>query len=338
MQYNVLFILLIVCNLCIIMSYYVGKINNKLIKVSSLANPIIYSCSYDKRCKLYLSTSVASSSSSSDVVQSPIPSGLLAVYKPVNWTSSDVVCKIKGILIAGGRNAIGGGRIKLKIGHGGTLDPMADGVLVLGIGSGTKLMSSYLSGSKSYAAIAKLGNETDTLDSTGKVTEMTEYKHVTKDMLNENINLFLGNILQVPPMFSALKVDGKKLYELARKGVEIERKAREVTVYNISIADDNQLTLPSFGINLSCSGGFYVRSLISDLARKCNTRAHMTALTRTKQGPFEIEHCVYQKDWTYDYLCNQIIEMRKITESYNITANNNDNNNSNTNSNNADDD
>ena len=245
-----------------------------------------------------------------------VPSGLVAIFKPKNWTSSDIVSKVKGILLRGMQDRCPG-KFKIKVGHGGTLDPLAEGVLVLGIGEGTKLMSTYLEGSKAYLAVAMLGDETDTLDNTGVIVETIDCSAINEKTLESALPQFQGDILQVPPMFSALKRDGRKLYELARQGIEVEREARNVTVYSLQLTSEFQedllgnkmrsLSLPSFGLSVSSSGGFYVRSLISDLARACGGRAHMTDLLRTKQGPFELADCISQPEWNFETVCSRIV-------------------------------
>jgi tRNA pseudouridine55 synthase len=246
-----------------------------------------------------------------------VPSGLLAVFKPRDWTSSDVVSKVKGILSKGMQRRCGNTRFKIKVGHGGTLDPLAEGVLVLGIGEGTKLMGDYLAGSKGYQAVALLGAETDTLDNTGAITETVDSSSITENELYLAMSPFRGDIMQVPPMYSALKRDGKKLYELARDGITVEREPRPVTVHSLELLSEFQedpagerirkIALPYFGLDISSGGGFYVRSLISDLARSCGGRAHMTDLLRTKQGPFGIKDCVLEADWNFDDLCKGIL-------------------------------
>jgi len=149
-----------------------------------------------------------------------LPSGLVAIHKPCGWSSNDAVQKIRNILCEGAGNAAGR-RVKIKVGHGGTLDPMAEGVLVMGVGQGTKLMADYLSGVKGYRAVAQLGSEMDTLDSTGKHTKSVDSTHMTREMLENKLSDFTGDIMQVPPMYSALQKDGKRLYELAREGKEV---------------------------------------------------------------------------------------------------------------------
>ena len=187
---------------------------------------------------------------------------------------------------------------------------MATGVLVLGINDGTKLLEKYLKGSKCYKAVGILGSATDTLDSTGLKVCDKEFKHVTYEdislMLKQH---FTGEILQIPPMYSALKLKGERLYDLARKGIEVDRLPRPVTVYSISLDPIEQL-LPYFGINVECSGGFYVRSVIADIGVKCNTYAHMVSLERTKQGPFQLDHCLKPEEWkNFDKLCKHIQDM-----------------------------
>lgn len=238
-----------------------------------------------------------------------VPSGLIAVYKPQGWTSSDVVGKVRNILRNGAKKkANRQGKVKIKVGHGGTLDPLAEGVLVLGVGEGTKMLQAYLTGAKSYYAEAKLGSETDTLDSTGTVTSIEEWSHVTRADLDNALEHFRGNISQVPPMYSALKRDGKKLYELARKGIEVEREAREITIYELE-RGQQELELPMFSLDVSCSGGTYIRTLCADIARHVNTRAHMTSLLRTKQGPFALKDCLHFENWDYDSLCSAVNPM-----------------------------
>lgn len=237
-----------------------------------------------------------------------VPSGLLPVFKPQDWTSQDVVGKVKNILRSGVRDRTNGQKVKIKVGHGGTLDPLAEGVLVLGIGEGTKLMGEYLTGAKSYHATALLGSETDSLDIMGTITETMAYEHVTLDQLEHVMQTqFTGNITQIPPMFSALKKDGKRLYELARKGEVVEREPRAVTISDLTLLRSSS-SLPEFRFDSTVSGGTYIRSLIADIARECDSRAHMTSLLRTQQGPFVLEDCLHQADWNYDMICERLIE------------------------------
>lgn len=206
----------------------------------------------------------------------------------------------------------GGRKCRVKVGHGGTLDPLAQGVLVLGIGDGTKLMGDYLSGSKEYISTCRLGTETDTLDSVGTTTESAPFSHITWQILESSLAPFRGEIMQVPPMYSALKRDGKKLYELAREGIEVERQARPVTISHLELTQLTPLNLtplelPEFGLVVKCSGGTYIRSLITDLARHCGTRGHMTGLLRSQQGPFVVSECLRETQWSYDEIVAALV-------------------------------
>ena len=173
-----------------------------------------------------------------------------------------------------------------KIGHAGTLDPLAEGVLVLGVGRGTKLLTWLADADKSYRATLRLGKRTDTYDSTGKVVEERDPSGVTEEDLALALGRFRGETEQVPPMFSALKRNGRPLYALAREGVEVERKPRRVVIPRLELA---AFSPPHATIDLDCSKGTYVRSLIEDIGLALGVGAHMTALVRTRVGPFPIE-------------------------------------------------
>ncbi|GAB5030479.1 trna pseudouridine synthase 1 [Nannochloropsis oceanica] len=230
--------------------------------------------------------------------------GFVAVYKPKDWSSNDVVQKVRGVLEKEARQRAGT-KVKVKVGHGGTLDPMATGVLVLGVGTACRDLSFYLKGSKAYRAVGLLGSEYDTMDSTGQITETVDVAHVTPETLEAALGAFRGNIMQRPPAFSALRKNGKRLYELARKGevVEAEPRPVQVNLLNLVPAEEEAgkvMPWPHFGLEIECQGGTYVRSLISDLARTVDARAHMTALVRTKQGPFFLKDCLPEETWKTD--------------------------------------
>uniref|UniRef100_U3JHR7 Pseudouridylate synthase TRUB1 n=1 Tax=Ficedula albicollis TaxID=59894 RepID=U3JHR7_FICAL len=193
----------------------------------------------------------------------------------------------------------------LKIGHGGTLDSAATGVLVVGIGKGTKMLGTMLSGSKKYTAIGMLGKATDTLDATGKVTEEKPYDQVTKGDLENVLQKFTGDIMQVPPLYSALKKDGERLSTLMKRGEAVEAKpARPVRVYSLSL---QQFQPPLFTLDVECGGGFYVRSLVNDIGKELSTCATVQELTRTKQGPFTLEEHALQEDkWTIDEIAQSL--------------------------------
>ena len=203
--------------------------------------------------------------------------GILAIDKEKDYTSFDVVAKLRGILSM------------RKIGHGGTLDPMATGVLPLFLGSSTKIISLIPDMDKEYIADFQLGIETDTQDITGNIVNKS-YFHVTKQLLSEKITTIIGEIYQVPPMYSAVKVNGQRLYKLARQGKEIKRDARKVTVYNIQIISFNEET-QSGRLKIYSSKGTYVRTLIHDLGIKLNTFATLTSLRRIKALGIDISKC-----------------------------------------------
>lgn len=182
---------------------------------------------------------------------------------------------------------------------------MAEGVLVLGVGKGTKLLESYLTGSKKYTGTGKLGEETDTLDSTGKVINTIDCSNVTLEDIESVLPRFRGDIMQIPPMYSALHSNGSRLYSLAREGVVVEREARSVHCFDISLVR-NEDKYPYFTIDVECGGGFYVRSVIADIANSCNGIAHMTKLVRLKQGIFTIDDCLHESDWNYSNIVEKI--------------------------------
>mmetsp|Transcript_30463 Transcript_30463/g.93094 ORF Transcript_30463/g.93094 Transcript_30463/m.93094 type:complete len:352 (-) Transcript_30463:84-1139(-) len=222
----------------------------------------------------------------------PKPNGIVVAYKPQNWTSFDVVAKARGCMEGDLRKAghVFKRRSRLKVGHGGTLDPMAEGLLVLGVGMGCKGLDGYLKGGKAYRATAKLGEETDTQDIMGEVIRRAATTHVSLADLREAAAGLTGTILQRPPIYSALRRDGKRLHELARAGKVSEEdvEPREVTIHHLEVTHLDEAT-GTFGLNVRCGGGTYVRTLIVDLARAVGSAAHMTALVRTQVGPFACE-------------------------------------------------
>ena len=204
--------------------------------------------------------------------------GLLNVYKEAGWTSNDVVAKLRGILK------------QKKIGHTGTLDPDAVGVLVVCLGSATSLTEMLTDHDKEYLAVCKLGITTDTQDLSGTVTEELPV-HVTPEEVRQVVRGFQGNYEQIPPMYSAIKVNGKRLYTLARNGVEIERKPRTVTIRAISVADMSALeTDHTFVMEVRCSRGTYIRTLCHDIGQALGTGAAMAHLTRCAVADFRIEN------------------------------------------------
>ncbi len=203
--------------------------------------------------------------------------GLLIVDKPEGLTSLDVVKEIKHRL-----------RVK-KAGHIGTLDPFATGVLPIVIHEGTKLVPFLEEGPKQYEAILKLGEETTTDDRTGEVTLQKPWEGIRPEEIHAVFQTFLGKIQQIPPMFSALKVRGKRLYRLARKGTEVERKERTVEIFDLQI---QEIDLPLVRFKVSCSKGTYIRTLAKDIGRKIGCGAHLLSLRRVRSGPFTLERAV----------------------------------------------
>ncbi|KAL4613018.1 putative tRNA pseudouridine synthase 1 isoform X2 [Arapaima gigas] len=235
--------------------------------------------------------------------------GLFAVYKKQGPTSADVLNKLKEKLLqeAGEKQTNPRKRKKqaLKMGHGGTLDSAASGVLVVGVGNGTKMLTTMLTGSKKYTAIGELGKATDTLDATGTIIQEKSYEHVTRKDMEEKLKKFIGEIMQVPPLYSALKRDGQRLSALLKKGQEVEAKpARAVTVYHLSL---QEFSPPLFTLNIECGGGFYVRSLVDDLGRELSSCAHVKELIRTKQGQFTLEeHALREEQWTFENIAHAL--------------------------------
>ncbi len=203
--------------------------------------------------------------------------GYLLINKPKGPTSHDIIYKVRKIAQT------------RKVGHTGTLDPMATGLMVVCIGSATKAADYITNGNKAYIATMQLGMVSDTLDSTGEITNLPE-KNISEDEIRQAILSFLGESFQTPPMYSAKKIDGKKLYELARQGQQIERKAVPITIFQLEILSIEDMTVRFY---VECSKGTYIRSLIDDIGKKLNYGAVMTELKRIKSGQFSLEndHC-----------------------------------------------
>ncbi|TCM98851.1 tRNA pseudouridine55 synthase [Paenibacillus sp. BK033] len=207
--------------------------------------------------------------------------GIIAVWKPAGWTSHDVVAKVRRIV-----------RMK-RIGHAGTLDPMVTGVLPLCLGRSTRVVEYLQERPKAYEAVIQLGTATDTEDLTGTVLEEQTGIKVTREQVQRVLQSFVGEIDQVPPMFSAVKVDGKRLYELAREGKTVERKSRKVTIHRIDLLNaDLDADKPRFAFSVICSKGTYIRTLCVDIGRALGVPAAMAELTRTMSGGITREQCV----------------------------------------------
>lgn len=203
--------------------------------------------------------------------------GIICVNKPKDWTSFDVVAKVRGMA-----------RTK-KVGHAGTLDPMATGVLPLFFGNATKACDVMPNDDKGYIATFKLGMTTNTLDITGDIETQKE-SNVTLDELKNILSEFVGEIEQVPPMFSAIQVNGRRLYDIARTGEVVERKARKVIIKKLKLVDFNEDTQTGV-IEVLCSKGTYIRSLSSDIGERLGVGATLTDLQRHIVGNFTLDDC-----------------------------------------------
>jgi tRNA pseudouridine55 synthase len=205
--------------------------------------------------------------------------GVLVIDKPEDWTSHDVIAKCRNLL-----------KVR-KIGHTGTLDPFATGVLTLLVGKATRLAQFLNKDEKEYIAKITFGFETETGDRTGKIKENTlceEFK-LENEKIRETLKTFLGEIEQLPPMFSAKKVKGKKLYELARKNLEIERKAVKVTIFDLELLEIEE---ESIRLRIVSSSGTYIRTLAEDVGRRLGISAHLSELRRIRSGRFDISRAI----------------------------------------------
>ncbi len=200
-----------------------------------------------------------------------MPNGIFVIDKPADWTSHDVVAKLRGIL-----------REK-RIGHGGTLDPMATGMLPIFVGHATRAVEFSENAPKEYVATMRLGTVTDTQDITGTVTSTAEVTATMAD-ITAILPQFTGEISQIPPMYSAIKIQGKKLYELARKGKEVDRPARQITIYQLELLE--QVSPTDYRLRIVCSKGTYIRTLAHDMGQCLGCGATLTALRRTQAAGF----------------------------------------------------
>ncbi|QES91221.1 tRNA pseudouridine(55) synthase TruB [Empedobacter brevis] len=201
------------------------------------------------------------------------------IDKPLDWTSFDVVNKIRWNI----RKAYD--LKKIKVGHAGTLDPKATGLLLVCTGKWTKRIDEFQAQEKTYIGTIKLGVTTPTYDLESEEDQTFPTAHLTEEIIQEATNQFIGEIDQFPPMHSAIKVDGKRLYELARDGQEIERKARRITIHDFKIT---KINLPFVDFEVNCSKGTYIRSLAYDFGKAVNSGGYLTALRRTKIGNFDV--------------------------------------------------
>ena len=210
-----------------------------------------------------------------------MPNGIIIIDKPAGWTSMDVCAKLRGILH------------EKRVGHAGTLDPMATGVLPVFVGQATKAVSFAENGRKVYEAVLQLGRVTDTQDTTGETLEERAVT-VTADDMRAALPRFLGEIEQNPPMYSAIKVNGQKLYDLARQGKEVARKPRRITIYDLALTEE--LGNGQYALRVECSKGTYIRTLCHDLGQALGCGGCMAALRRTEASGFGIGEAVTLED------------------------------------------
>ena len=199
---------------------------------------------------------------------------ILNLHKPVGWTSFDVVKKVRSVIK------------EKKVGHGGTLDPFAEGVLIIGTGKDTKKLTSITGADKTYKARICLGEITDTLDTEGQVIEAKPVPEINADDIHKVLDSFLGTSCQIPPMFSAKKVNGQRLYKLARKNIEVKREPVQINIKSIDLLNYSDCSL-SFSV--TCSKGTYIRVLGKDIAEKLGTVGYLKSLVRMQVGPYSID-------------------------------------------------
>jgi tRNA pseudouridine55 synthase len=203
--------------------------------------------------------------------------GIILMNKPKGLTSHDVVDVV--------RKRLG---VK-RVGHAGTLDPLAEGLLIILVGGYTKLFPQFANFDKEYIGILKLGESTDTGDSQGRIVKKASYSEITEGEIREAFSSFVGEIEQIPPMVSALRKGGKRLYKLARKGIIIERPPRKVKIYSLNIL---KIELPLIEFYIKCSKGTYVRKLAEDIGEYLGCGAHIVGIKRLSIGPFRLEEAV----------------------------------------------
>ena len=227
--------------------------------------------------------------------------GVLNIFKPKGMSSFDAVRVVKKVAGTG------------KVGHTGTLDPEATGVLPICIGKATKIIDYIMDSEKVYEVTLKLGIRTTTYDLEGEVLEERDPAHLTEEEILNAINSFKGEYSQIPPMYSALKQNGVRLYELARKGIEVERKGRLVNIYNL---EDIKINNPYISMKVTCSKGTYIRSLCYDIGEKLGVFATMTQLNRAKTSVFSQEKSININELTKENINDYILSMEEALEKY----------------------
>lgn len=208
---------------------------------------------------------------------------IIGIDKPLGWTSFDAVKRVRGAIQR---------RLhlkKFKVGHAGTLDPLATGVLIVCTGRATKRIDELQNGDKEYVATIRLGATTPSFDLETEVDAVYPWEHITRERVEEIIPTFIGKIMQVPPVFSAVKVDGKRAYNLARKGKEVELKAKSLYIKEMELLG---MDMPEITLRIVCSKGTYIRALARDFGEALGSGAHLTGLRRTRVGDVRVEDCL----------------------------------------------
>lgn len=220
---------------------------------------------------------------------------ILYFNKPLKWTSFDVVGRVRRAIC---RRI---GEKKLKVGHAGTLDPLATGVIIVCTGKATKRIEEFQYKTKEYIATIMLGATTSSFDLEHEIDATYPTEHITRELVEDTLKGFIGTIEQIPPAFSACMVDGKRAYELARKGEEVELKAKTLTIDEIELLEYN---MPEIKVRVVCSKGTYIRALARDIGKVLNSGAHLTALERTRVGDVTLEDCMLPDQFieALDYL------------------------------------
>lgn len=223
---------------------------------------------------------------------------ILYVDKPLRWTSFDVVKRVRGIILRRLHKK------KFKVGHAGTLDPLATGVMIICTGKATKNIENLQAGVKEYVAEVTFGATTPSFDLETEIDATFPTEHITRELVEETLKKFVGEIKQVPPAFSACKIDGHRAYKMARKGKEVELKAKTLVIDEIELTDYAQ---DKITIRIVCSKGTYIRALARDIGLALGTGAHLTALRRTRVGNICIKDCLSVEDAT------KLLETTEIT-------------------------
>lgn len=222
---------------------------------------------------------------------------VLFFNKPLYWTSFQLVNKVKYILFEQLKVK------KLKVGHAGTLDPLASGVMIICTGKATKLIESYQYQTKEYIATLELGATTPSFDLEHPIDNRYETAHITRELIDEKLKQFIGEIDQIPPVYSAVKVKGKRAFDYARQGEEIELKSKKLVIDKLEVLD---FTLPILKIRIVCSKGTYIRALARDIGVSLNSGAHLIALERSRIGDITLANCLQIEDFVSSFLNSKL--------------------------------